>query len=210
MTKQKKRRGFTLIEIMVVVVIIGLLSALVGPRLMGQSDEAKRKTTQTQIAQLEQILGLYYLDNGFYPTTSQGLDALITKPHDAARAAQLRRRRLHEENAQRRMGPRLHLRLPRRPRRLRHNLLRSRRTGRGRRRRSRHKQLGITARLKIIKNTRAPRRSPLLVPDHAAGRKRRRITDAAARNAISATARRPPQIRVSPPRGGASKAARNS
>ena len=53
MTEQKKRRGFTLIEIMVVVVIIGLLSALVGPRLMGQSDEAKRKTTQTQIAQLE-------------------------------------------------------------------------------------------------------------------------------------------------------------
>ncbi|MCC8177708.1 MAG: type II secretion system major pseudopilin GspG, partial [Cloacibacillus sp.] len=73
----KKRRGFTLIEIMVVVVIIGLLSALVGPRLMGQSDEAKRKTTQTQIAQLEQVLGLYYLDNGFYPTTSQGLEALV-------------------------------------------------------------------------------------------------------------------------------------
>ncbi len=80
MMKTKKRRGFTLIEIMVVVVIIGLLSALVGPRLMGQSDEAKRKTTQTQIAQLEQVLGLYYLDNGFYPTTSQGLEALVTKP----------------------------------------------------------------------------------------------------------------------------------
>ena len=76
----KKRRGFTLIEIMVVVVIIGLLSALVGPRLMGQSDEAKRKTTQTQIAQLEQVLGLYYLDNGFYPTTSPGLEALVKHP----------------------------------------------------------------------------------------------------------------------------------
>lgn len=76
----KKRRGFTLIEIMVVVVIIGLLSALVGPRLMGQSDEAKRKTTQTQISQLEQVLGLYYLDNGFYPTTQQGLQALLTAP----------------------------------------------------------------------------------------------------------------------------------
>ena len=76
----KKRRGFTLIEIMVVVVIIGLLSALVGPRLMGQSDEAKRKTTQTQISQLEQVLGLYYLDNGFYPTTAQGLEALIKEP----------------------------------------------------------------------------------------------------------------------------------
>ncbi|WP_276203878.1 type II secretion system major pseudopilin GspG [Synergistes jonesii] len=78
--KLKKRKGFTLIEIMVVVVIIGLLSALVGPRLIGQSDEAKRKTTQTQIAQLEQVLGLYYLDNGAYPTTAQGLEALVKEP----------------------------------------------------------------------------------------------------------------------------------
>ena len=76
----KRREGFTLIEIMVVVVIIGLLSALVGPRLMGQSDSAKRKTTLTQIAQIEQTLGLFYLDNGFYPTTAQGLQALVSKP----------------------------------------------------------------------------------------------------------------------------------
>jgi len=75
-----KRKGFTLIEIMIVVVIIGLLSALVGPRLIGQSDEAKKKTTQTQIAQLEQVLGLFQLDNGFYPTTNQGLDALVKQP----------------------------------------------------------------------------------------------------------------------------------
>lgn len=76
----KKRRGFTLIEIMVVVVIIGLLSALVGPRLIGQSEETKVKTTITQIAQLEQTLGLFHLDNGFYPTTAQGLDALVKMP----------------------------------------------------------------------------------------------------------------------------------
>lgn len=76
----KKRRGFTLIEIMVVVVIIGLLSALVGPRLIGQSEEAKVKTTVTQIAQLEQTLGLFHLDNGFYPTTAQGLEALVHIP----------------------------------------------------------------------------------------------------------------------------------
>ena len=75
-----KRRGFTLIEIMVVVVIIGLLSALVGPRLIGQSEEAKVKTTRTQISQLEQVLGLFHLDNGFYPTTEQGLAALVTRP----------------------------------------------------------------------------------------------------------------------------------
>ena len=76
----KKRRGFTLIEIMVVVVIIGLLSALVGPRLIGQSEEAKKKTTFTQISQLDQVLGLFHLDNGFYPTTDQGLDALVKQP----------------------------------------------------------------------------------------------------------------------------------
>lgn len=75
-----KRRGFTLIEIMVVVVIIGLLSALVGPRLIGQSEEAKIKTTRAQIAQLEQVLGLFHLDNGFYPTTEQGLEALVKIP----------------------------------------------------------------------------------------------------------------------------------
>lgn len=75
-----KRPGFTLIEIMVVVVIIGLLAALVGPRVIGQSDEARQKTTATQIAQLEQVLGLYHLDNGFYPTTSQGLKALVSAP----------------------------------------------------------------------------------------------------------------------------------
>ena len=75
-----RRPGFTLIEIMVVVVIIGLLSALIGPRLIGQSEEAKIKTTRTQIAQLEQVLGLFHLDNGFYPTTDQGLSALVTQP----------------------------------------------------------------------------------------------------------------------------------
>lgn len=75
-----KHSGFTLIEIMVVVVIIGLLSALVGPKLIGQSDDAKRKIARTQIAQFEQTLGLFQLDNGFYPTTEQGLRALVSKP----------------------------------------------------------------------------------------------------------------------------------
>lgn len=76
----KKHAGFTLIEIMIVVVIIGMLSALVGPRLIGQSDEAKIKTTKIQISQLEQVLGLFQLDNGFFPTTEQGLAALVKAP----------------------------------------------------------------------------------------------------------------------------------
>ncbi|MDO4952596.1 MAG: type II secretion system major pseudopilin GspG [Synergistaceae bacterium] len=76
----KRHSGFTLIEIMIVVVIIGMLSALVGPRLIGQSDEAKIKTTKIQISQLEQVLGLFQLDNGFFPTTEQGLAALVKAP----------------------------------------------------------------------------------------------------------------------------------
>lgn len=82
----KRHAGFTLIEIMIVVVIIGMLSALVGPRLIGQSDEAKIKTTKVQISQLEQTLGLFQLDNGFFPTTEQGLAALVKQPTGAPEA----------------------------------------------------------------------------------------------------------------------------
>ncbi|MDR3579400.1 MAG: type II secretion system major pseudopilin GspG [Oryzomonas sp.] len=74
------RRGFTLIEIMVVIVILALLAALVGPKIMGRTDDAKIQTTKTQIRNLESALKLYKLDNGVYPTTEQGLNALVTKP----------------------------------------------------------------------------------------------------------------------------------
>jgi general secretion pathway protein G len=74
------RSGFTLIEIMVVIVILALLAALVGPKIMGRTDDAKIQTTKTQIRSLESALKLYKLDNGVYPTTEQGLNSLVTKP----------------------------------------------------------------------------------------------------------------------------------
>jgi general secretion pathway protein G len=73
-------RGFTLIEIMVVVVIMGILAALVVPKLMGRTDDARVMAARQDIATLMQGLKLYKLDNQRYPTTEQGLRALIARP----------------------------------------------------------------------------------------------------------------------------------
>jgi len=73
-------RGFTLIEIMVVVIILGILAGLVIPKLLDRPEEARRTKATVQIKHLEEALAMYKLDNGFYPTTDQGLQALITKP----------------------------------------------------------------------------------------------------------------------------------
>ena len=73
-------RGFTLIEIMVVVIILALLAALVGPKIMGRTDDAKIADAKVQIRNIESALKLYKLDNGVYPTTEQGLHALVEKP----------------------------------------------------------------------------------------------------------------------------------
>ncbi len=75
-----RARGFTLIEIMVVVVIMGVLAALVVPRLMGRTDDARILAAKQDIATLMQALKLYRLDNQRYPTTEQGLQALVTRP----------------------------------------------------------------------------------------------------------------------------------
>jgi len=72
--------GFTLIEIMVVVVIMGILAALVVPKLMGRTDDARIIAARQDIATVMQALKLYKLDNLRYPTTEQGLQALIAKP----------------------------------------------------------------------------------------------------------------------------------
>lgn len=72
--------GFTLIEMMVVILIIGLLALMIVPRLKGVADRAKRTKAQADIAELKQALDRYYLDNGSYPTTDQGLQALVSPP----------------------------------------------------------------------------------------------------------------------------------
>lgn len=72
--------GFTLIEIMVVVVIMGIMAALIVPKVMGRSDDARIIAARQDIATLMQALKLYKLDNQQFPTTEQSLQALITKP----------------------------------------------------------------------------------------------------------------------------------
>ena len=77
MNTLKRRQGFTLVEIMVVVIILGLLAALVVPRVLGQGEEARRTAAQVQLKEIEQALDLFHLDNGFFPTTDQGISALV-------------------------------------------------------------------------------------------------------------------------------------
>ncbi|HBO69359.1 MAG TPA: type II secretion system protein GspG [Deltaproteobacteria bacterium] len=76
----RRNSGFTLLEIMVVIVILGLLAAIVVPKLIGRTEEAKRTQTRIQIKNVEQALQLFKLDNGFYPSTEQGLSALVRNP----------------------------------------------------------------------------------------------------------------------------------
>jgi general secretion pathway protein G len=76
----KRQSAFTLIEILVVVAILGILAAIVVPRVMDRPDEAKRVAAKADVAAIVQALKLYRLDNGFYPATDQGLAALVQKP----------------------------------------------------------------------------------------------------------------------------------
>ena len=76
--------GFTLIEIMVVVIIIGILAAIVAPNVIGRVDDAQITKAKAEIRNLESALKFYRLDNFQYPTSEQGLEALVTKPNDPA------------------------------------------------------------------------------------------------------------------------------
>ncbi|MBI3601132.1 MAG: type II secretion system major pseudopilin GspG [Nitrospinae bacterium] len=77
---RKSEWGFTLIELMVVILILGILAAVIAPRIIGRVDEAKVAEAKIQIKNFETALKLYKIDNGVYPSTEQGLDALIEKP----------------------------------------------------------------------------------------------------------------------------------
>lgn len=81
---QKRLRGFTLIELLVVLIILGLLSGLVGPRVMKHFGESKVKTTKLQIEELAAALDMYKLDTDTYPSSQQGLKALVQEPSNAA------------------------------------------------------------------------------------------------------------------------------
>ncbi len=78
--KNGREAGFTLIELLVVLVIIGILAGYIGPKIMGHPEEAKRTKAALQIQSFETALKMYKLDNGLYPSTEQGLQALVAPP----------------------------------------------------------------------------------------------------------------------------------
>lgn len=83
MSTYQKQAGFTLIEVMVVIVILAIMAGLVVPKVVGQSDKARVKTTETALSATSNAIDMFKVDNGRYPTTQEGLNALITPPQGA-------------------------------------------------------------------------------------------------------------------------------
>jgi len=79
-SNNRKQAGFTLLEIMVVIVILGILASMVLPNLLGNKEKAERQKVVSDITTLESAMDMYKLDNSRFPTTDQGLDALVSKP----------------------------------------------------------------------------------------------------------------------------------
>jgi general secretion pathway protein G len=80
MKLKQKQKGFTILEVLIVIAIIGMMVGLVVPNLMGQSDQAKIQSTAIEIKNLQSVLDMYKLKAGQYPTTEQGLEALVNAP----------------------------------------------------------------------------------------------------------------------------------
>ena len=79
-TLQRKQRGFSLIEVMVVLLIIGIMASMIAPSILGNQEQAQLKKAAVDIQQLESALEMYKLRNNVFPTSEQGLDALVTIP----------------------------------------------------------------------------------------------------------------------------------
>ncbi|MBT9439270.1 MAG: type II secretion system major pseudopilin GspG [Desulfobacterales bacterium] len=94
----KNVRGFTLIELMVVIIILGILAMYVMPKIMGRPDEARQVKARLDIASLETAIKLYRLDNGMYPGTEQGLQALVAQPETGTLAKKWRKGGYLEKN----------------------------------------------------------------------------------------------------------------
>ena len=133
------QRGFTLLEVMVVVVILGILAALVVPKIISRPDEARVIAAKQDIAAVMQALKLYRLDNQRYPITEQGLQALVTQPTTASASAELESGRLCRAPAQGPLGQSLSISESRHTRRDRHFQFRRRWRTRRRRQRCRHR-----------------------------------------------------------------------
>jgi general secretion pathway protein G len=97
-TERPNQNGFTLLEIIVVVFILSILVALVAPRIIGRTDDARITDAKLQIKNFEMALKLYKLDNGVYPDTQQGLEALIEKPTAGRMPAKYREGGYLEQN----------------------------------------------------------------------------------------------------------------
>jgi len=83
--KRNTARGFTLIEVMVVVVILAILAAIIVPRILKRPEQARIVAARQDILSIQNAMSLYKLDNGFYPSTSQGIQALVSKPSGSPR-----------------------------------------------------------------------------------------------------------------------------
>ena len=83
-SKRDTRGGFTLVELLVVLVILGLVMGLVGPRVLGYLSSSRERTAHLQIESFKSALDLFYLDYGRYPTNNEGLDALVKRPASGA------------------------------------------------------------------------------------------------------------------------------